>query len=224
MKYITVAVFIFCALILAEGVRAIGVTYPLPTELELVPGETAWFRFEIQNIAGDFPIMCTYNFKESFPFSLTWNMDNPTIDVGKVQSIIGTVTAPANASFQTDNFYIIVSCEPKLTMTGSGSLIKKINEIPLKVSVVQYRTKCKASDHMFNTEIRKCTYKTDTPGNCGDIGTWNPEREWCEYAPEPYFQPGDGSGFPWAQIIIVLSVIIIIAVIYFIYRKTKKKV
>jgi hypothetical protein len=160
-----IIVTICLLLITSVEVKALGLTYPLPNELELLQGESGRFRFEIQNMVGNDSQTCTYDvqgFKKIetgwcnvlsflpcsvsyesgvgyYPFNITWDSEPPVaLPVTTVKTIYGTAIAPLDAQFGQYNLTIEVTCTPVGTQ---GVTIANVRRVPFIVSIVKEHTK-----------------------------------------------------------------------------------
>jgi len=128
-------------LLLVGVVNAIGVTYPLPSVLELERGEGGRFWFQIQNTEGKETIHCTYTISG---LDLEWEFDNikgVDIKIGAVSDVYGSIIVPSQATFGEYDGTVKVDCySPEVLENVTGGKIVKGFNVPIKVSVVEVRT------------------------------------------------------------------------------------
>jgi len=125
-----------------NSVQAIGVTRPVPYDIELMRNESAGFRFQIQAVTSTDKISCSYSMNGLEPLVVTFEKSEVTIDAGSVKNVYGTVAVPADTEFKTYNGKLSVSCGAVTEQEVSGSVVKTtIGDSPLNVKVVEVREK-----------------------------------------------------------------------------------
>lgn len=123
---------------------AIGVGYPFPSTLELKPGESGRFQFEIQSVEGQGAVTCTYTLEKSVPLAI--DFDEQPIPISQATGqviripVYATVTAPLNITSGDYSTSFCVSCSPKDTGQPVGALGSYCG-INLGISVVSERTR-----------------------------------------------------------------------------------
>jgi len=123
-----------------SAVKAIGVTRPIPYDIELMRGESANFVFEIQAITSPDKIICSYSANNLEPLIIKFDQKEVRIEPGKIQKIYGQVTVPNDAPYGTYSGTISVSCGALTEEGGSGSVVKTtIGGSPFNVKVVEFR-------------------------------------------------------------------------------------
>ena len=130
-------------LILSSLVLA-GVTNPLPTELNLLKGESGRFKFQVQTITSDQEVECTSSLPEESIFTIDFDPPTITVPARSVQDIYGTVNVPKDIEFGTYEETFCLSCKPTQSPEGAAVLIETCN-LPIKVNVVSERTR----DNMY---------------------------------------------------------------------------
>jgi len=130
-------------LILSSIVFA-GVTNPLPTELNLLKGESGRFKFQVQTITSDQEVECTSSLSEESIFTIDFDPSTITVPAGTVRDIYGTINVPKNLEYGTYEETFCLSCKPTQSSEGAAVLIETCN-LPIKVNVVSERTR----DNMY---------------------------------------------------------------------------
>jgi hypothetical protein len=132
------AVAVLCGM---QNVQSIGVTRPVPYDIELMRGETAGFTFEIQAVTSLEALSCSYSISGLSPLTLTFEEDEVTVDAGSIKNVYGTVTVPANAEIKSYSGQLSVSCGALVEGGGSGSSVKTtVGGSPFIVKVVEVRS------------------------------------------------------------------------------------
>lgn len=130
-------------LIIAQIAYA-GVTNPLPTELNLLKGESGRFKFQIQTIASNQEIECTYALAEESPLLVSFDPTEIIVPAGSIREVRGTVTVPKDLDFGTYEEKFCISCKPTEGTAGTSVAIDTCG-LPIKVNVVSERTR----DNMY---------------------------------------------------------------------------
>jgi hypothetical protein len=136
-------IWILSLMILAQIVFA-GVTNPLPTELNLMKGESGRFKFQIQTIASNQEVQCVSSLAEESPLLIEFDPDEIIVPASTVREVRGTVTVPDEIEFGTFQEEFCISCRPTEGAPGSSVSVDTCG-LPLKVNVVQERTR----DNMY---------------------------------------------------------------------------
>ncbi len=136
MKKIIYAVLI---IILSQIVFA-GVTNPLPAELNLLPGESGRFKFQIQTVTSDYNLSCDYSLEEKSPLNIEFDSDEIVVPAGTIEDIYGTVDVPDELDYGTYEASFCISCEPTSKKAGASVKIDTC-DLPIKVNVVSGREK-----------------------------------------------------------------------------------
>lgn len=121
---------------------ALGVTRPVPHDMELMRGESADFSFQIQAITSTSDIQCVYHLSDMDPLEIKFDSDEAIVKAGSKKIVYGTVTVPENTPFKTYSTELTVSCGAVQEGDGSGSQVKStIGGSPFSVNVVEFREK-----------------------------------------------------------------------------------
>jgi hypothetical protein len=121
-----------------------GVTNPLPTELNLLEGESGRFKFQVQAITSEQDLECTSSLKENSVLLVDFDPETIVVLAGTVKDIYGTVEVPKELGFGTFEENFCISCKPVTGMTGAAVMVETCN-LPIKVNVVAERTR----DNMY---------------------------------------------------------------------------
>jgi hypothetical protein len=124
----------------AQGAQCLGVTRPVPYDVELLPGETAGFTFQIQAVTSTEDLDCVYSISGMNPLVLEFEEDGVVVAAGTISNVYGTVTAPEDAEKKTYGGSLTVSCGPLQTSDVGGSVVRTtIGGSPFNVNVVDVR-------------------------------------------------------------------------------------
>lgn len=134
-----IIIWILSLLIIAQIAYA-GVTNPLPTELNLLQGESGRFKFQIQTIASNQEIECISSLAGESPLIIEFDPAEIIVPAGTVREVRGTVTVPQNLEFGTYEEEFCISCSPTQGTAGAAVKIDTC-DLPIKVNVVQERTR-----------------------------------------------------------------------------------
>lgn len=127
---------------LIQLVLAVGVNYPLPSEIQLTLGESERFNFGLQT-PPTAPVSCSFEVTDSAGLEIQF--DEEVVDVTEIKkNVLGTVTAPEDTfnGKHTVKFCTICSALSTGDTTTQGSGVKfKTCDIPINVEVVGARTR-----------------------------------------------------------------------------------
>ncbi|MBW2985004.1 hypothetical protein KY361_07840 [Candidatus Woesearchaeota archaeon] len=132
------------SILIISQIAYAGVTNPLPTELNLFKGESGRFKFQIQTVASNQEIACTYDLAEESPLTVEFDPATIVVPAGTVRDVYGTVTVPEELDFGTYEENFCISCEPTSGQAGTSVAIDTCG-LPIKVNVVSER----ARDNMY---------------------------------------------------------------------------
>ncbi len=125
-----------------QTVFALGVTRPVPHDVELMRGESADFTFQIQAVTSTEKIFCVYSLSGMGPLEVKFDSDEVIVDAGSKKDVYGTVTVPEDTVFDTYSGTLSVSCGAVQGEDVSGSQVKStIGGSPFSVNVVEVRGK-----------------------------------------------------------------------------------
>lgn len=138
------------AIILSFFVQIVsaGVSYPLPTNLELLKGESGRFKFQIQNVGKPDTVICTATLGDSL-LIVEFDEEEMVVAGGAVKSFYGTVTVPDDYSHSSVGFNptseeytqtFCIQCKGESTTPGATIQIRSC-DLPINVKVVDIRTK-----------------------------------------------------------------------------------
>jgi flagellar basal body-associated protein FliL len=135
-----ISIFILCLMVILPLAYA-GVTNPLPSNIELLKGDSERFKFQIQALHSESDLICTYEFEnENMAFSVVFDEDETLVPSGELKYVYGTVNLPKNIDFGTYSENFCVNCVPVTKTSGTGVVIKTCG-LPIKVNVVEERTR-----------------------------------------------------------------------------------
>jgi hypothetical protein len=122
-------------------VKALGVTRPVPYDIELMRGESARFTFQIQAVTSTDKTACSYSISSMEPLTIEFDENEVTVDAGSIKNVYGTVSVPADTPYKTYSGQLSVSCGAAIEGGVSGSAVKTtIGSSPFTVNVVELRT------------------------------------------------------------------------------------
>ncbi len=122
---------------------AIGVGYPFPSQLELKPGESGRFQFEIQASPEEGPVTCNYNIEQQLPLTIEFDEQPiPITPTGQTirMPVYATVTAPIDIEPGSYSTSFCVSCSPAISGQPIG-VVGSYCGITFGVDVVGERTR-----------------------------------------------------------------------------------
>ncbi len=120
---------------------ALGVTRPVPHDMELMRGESADFSFQIQAITSTEDISCVYSLGGMEPLEIKFDSDEKTVGAGSKEKVYGTVTVPEGTPFGTYSSTLSVSCGGTEGGEGGSQVRSTIGGSPFSVEVVEFREK-----------------------------------------------------------------------------------
>ncbi|MBD3248819.1 hypothetical protein GF336_02125 [Candidatus Woesearchaeota archaeon] len=132
----TKIIYIIIGLIILSQLAFAGVTNPLPSELNLLKGESGRFKFQVQAIESQEDMECIPSIEEDTALDVEFDEDTIIVSAGSIKEVYGTVTAPKNIGTYVQNF--CVSCQPSSSAAGT-SVKKDTCGLPITVNVVLER-------------------------------------------------------------------------------------
>ncbi len=139
--------FLLGILILSQIAYA-GVTNPLPTELNLMKGESGRFKFQIQTVASNQELECDYFQETESPLEVVFDPPHIVVPAGTVREVRGTVTVPKDVDFTTYEETFCISCKPVLGEAGTAVKIDTCG-LPIKVNVVSEEQRDTGKENMY---------------------------------------------------------------------------
>jgi len=118
-------------------VSAIGVTYPHPQNIELKPGQSSYFTFQIQS--DDFPLICVPSIQDRAGLELAFNPQYE-IEANQKFNIKPQIIIPKQTPFGNYQAKFCIECSPSEEVEGSR-IIPKICDLPITANVVSERTR-----------------------------------------------------------------------------------
>jgi hypothetical protein len=134
--------FAFLAVLLTmSSVQALGVTRPVPYDVQLQKGEEAGFVFEIQAVTSTEAQACSYSITGLSPLQVAFEQNETIVDAGSIKQVYGTVTVPESAEVKTYAGTLTVSCGAYSPGQVSGSVVKTtVGGSSFNVKVVEVRS------------------------------------------------------------------------------------
>lgn len=128
------------AILLAQIAFA-GVTNPLPSEIQLLKGESGRFKFQIQTIAHPYAVICSYAVEENPIFNLRFDDAELIVEGNQVKDFYGTVTAPRKLDYGKYSAKFCISCKDIQNPPQPGANVEiRTCGIPINIDVVKQRT------------------------------------------------------------------------------------
>ena len=125
-------------------VSAIGITHPFPQTLQLTPGQSSYFSFQIQS--GDIPLKCVPLIENTNGLELAFNQFYE-IDANQKYNVEPQIIVPEKTAYGTFTASFCMECSPGTGSNVEGSaIIPKICNLPVTVNVVSERTGKNAFD------------------------------------------------------------------------------
>ncbi|MCX6814808.1 MAG: hypothetical protein NTY20_04135 [Candidatus Aenigmarchaeota archaeon] len=125
-----------------QTVQSLGVTRPVPYDVQLMKGEEAGFYFEIQAVTSTEKQLCTYGISGLEPLQVTFEKNEAVIEAGSIENVYGKVKVPDDAQIKTYSGSLSVSCGAYTEGQVSGSVVKTtVGGSPFNVRVVELRTR-----------------------------------------------------------------------------------
>ena len=118
-------------------VSAIGVTYPHPQNIELKPGQSSYFTFQIQS--DDYPLICVPSIQDNDGLELAFNPQYE-IEANQKFNVKPQIIIPKQTPFGNYQAKFCIECSPSGEVEGSR-IIPKICDLPITVNVVSERTR-----------------------------------------------------------------------------------
>ena len=128
-------------LILAKTAYA-GATYPIPSEIQLKPGEDSRFKFVVTS-PGTSNVDCSITPDLLVPFEIVFDETEFVISYGETaKGITGTVYVAGNTPLGKYKETFSVTCTPVLEEGTGGSTVSTTTKgIPINIDVVSERTR-----------------------------------------------------------------------------------
>ncbi len=134
-----ILILILFLLIFIKFVSA-GATYPVPSEIQLKPGEEGRFSFIVTS-SGTYAQDCIVNPDLKVPFKVEFDETSFTIPLDiTAKQVIGTVYASKETPTGKYTETFSVSCLPTSPEGEGSSISTTIRNIPINVDIVNERT------------------------------------------------------------------------------------
>jgi hypothetical protein len=131
-----VLIIVLVFLLSFQGVHALAITQPMPSNLTLKRGDSIPFKFEIQAITSNEDQICTYSVSGLNPLKITFEEEQAVIDAGKVLEIYGRIDVPFYAPAKEFEGKLSVNCRPLIEAKGV-SVITQATELPFNARVIE---------------------------------------------------------------------------------------
>jgi hypothetical protein len=136
-------------LLLIMQLVSAGVSHPLPTQLQLLKGESGRFEFQIQNLGKPDTAICTASLEDESLLIVEFDEEEMVVAGDSLKTFYGTVTVPKDYSPSSVGFdpssevyeqTFCVQCTPESTAPGASVNIRSC-DLPINVKIVEVRTK-----------------------------------------------------------------------------------
>ena len=94
----------------AQLAQSLGVTRPVPYDIELMIGESAGFTFQIQAVTSTERLLCSYSISGLESLEMDFEEEEAVVDAGSIKNVYGTITVPGGVEIKTYNGRLTVSC------------------------------------------------------------------------------------------------------------------
>ena len=142
-------VFLVLVLFSISFVSAMGVTYPQPQNIELAPGQSSFFTFQIQS--DDFPLTCVPIIEETQGLELAFTQEY-NIEANQKYNIKPQVIIPKDTPVGAYKALFCMECSPSEEVAGS-KIIPRFCNLPVTVNVVSERTRPNKFDEAENNIV-----------------------------------------------------------------------
>jgi len=132
-KIITIWIAIMVSI---SFVNAIGITYPYPQNIELKPGQSSYFTFQIQS--DDFPLTCIPIVQDNAGLELAFNPEYG-VEADQNYDAKPQIIIPKKTPYGNYKATFCMECSPDTDVQGS-KVISKICNLPITANVVSERT------------------------------------------------------------------------------------
>ena len=132
-----IIITILAIIFVTSLVSAIGVTYPHPQNIELKPGQSSYFTFQIQS--DDYPLICVPSIQDNDGLELAFNPQYE-IEANQKFNVKPQIIIPKQTPFGNYQAKFCIECSPSEEVEGSR-IIPKICDLPITVNVVSERTR-----------------------------------------------------------------------------------
>ncbi len=142
MKKNKILLYILILVLTNQIVFAIGISFPIPSEIEISPGESERFFYQIQH--GGLPVSCTEQITDAEGLEIRFDENVKILKEGNGKSFYGSVIAPEDITNGDRIVKFCVTCTPlNVDIAGQqGAGMQFINcGIPINVKVIGERTR-----------------------------------------------------------------------------------
>lgn len=133
-------IFLIFIILLIVQIAFAGVTNPLPSELNLLKGESGRFKFQIQAVTSENDLVCIVSPESEAFFNVDFDKTEIEVAAGTIEEVYGTVNVPGNLEFGSYEASFCISCSPAGGASGTAVSIDTCG-LPINVNVVEQRTK-----------------------------------------------------------------------------------
>ena len=138
--------FVLLSFLMANVASALGVTYPYPQNIELKPGQSSYFTFQIQT--DNFPVSCVPSIGETGGLELAF-AQKYDIESNQRYNVKPQVIVPKQTGFGNYKTTFCIECTPSNDVSGSR-IIPKVCNLPVTVNIVSDRTRTNALEETGN--------------------------------------------------------------------------
>ena len=118
-------------------VSAIGVSYPIPQNIQLKPSQSSYFTFQIQT--DEYPVTCVPLVEETSGLELAFNQQY-LVEANQRYNVKAQVIVPKQTAFGEYQATFCMECTPSGETEGSR-IIPRVCKLPITVDVVSDRSR-----------------------------------------------------------------------------------
>ncbi len=142
MKKAKILIFFLTFLVTTFYVNAFGVGNPIPSPINVAPGQEATFFFSIDSGATD--VDCKISLQQTPAFNIEFyttdevykSTDKISLQKDRANSVYGTFKVPTNTPLGEYKQTFCVSCAPSQGQAGGSAVLGSACGIPININVV----------------------------------------------------------------------------------------
>lgn len=132
-----IIITILAIVFITSLVSAIGITYPHPQNIELKPGQSSYFTFQIQS--DEYSLICIPSVQDNAGLELAFNPQYE-IEANQKYNVKPQIIVPKQTPYGDYKAQFCMECSPSEDVEGSR-IIPKICDLPITANVVSERTR-----------------------------------------------------------------------------------
>lgn len=107
-----IGLIVFLTLLTIPIVRSLGITGAIPSDLRMMRGDTAEFKFQVQAVSSASDISCTLYTQDFEPLIFNFKENPIVVTAGTSKYVYGTIRVPNDADIKTYYGKIFSKCSP----------------------------------------------------------------------------------------------------------------